>query len=411
MKKYLYILLSLSLWQYSCTQEDIFIPVDEQGSPQEQIDVVKKLAGLNIQGDYDLKIKVNWPTDLDPEVKEIKISYLDQGEKKEFSVTDFSKPYTFEVSKFQEYPISFYAINGAGVSSKPLVVSATPKKAYNEDLLDNIIAKVGPNTVQFSILNALAKSLELNYSFVNVSNQTISGKLAISKINEVLLINGLNPTNPQVKFSIASPDGPDEKILTINTNPILFESADSKKGWTIYTNAANSSSTTSKLDLAFDGKVFDKTNATYGFVSLNYPAATATKEVYMTFTKTRLAPKDARYTNVELKDPAGPYDKIIPLNLNIYLIGGNNVSASEVYFDPLNTVQVFGIKENNELVELALKDIPKNEVLPLKDYKISIPLKQIGELQVYKGLKVQFNNKTTAAIGIHEFVLEGYIYN
>jgi len=128
------------------------------------------------------------------------------------------------------------------------------------------------------------------------------------------------------------------------------------------------------------------------------------------FENSRMEPTDSRYVNEELKSPAGPYDNIIPLNLHIYLIGGNNVGASEVFLDPLNTVQVFGIKNNGEMVELALKDIPKNEILPLLNYKVSIPLEQLGDLQVYKGLKVQFNNKTTAQMGVHEFVLEGYIY-
>ncbi|MEI5985807.1 hypothetical protein VJ786_12945 [Sphingobacterium sp. PU5-4] len=410
MKRFIYVLLGISLLQFSCKQDELFVPVDENGNPVEQIGIVKKLSGLTVKGDYDLKINVAWPTDLDQQIKEILISFMDEGEKKEFTVSDFSKPYIFEVSKFQEYTISFYAVNASGISSNALVTQVTPKKSYNEDLLDNITAKVGPNIVQTTIPNLLSKTLELNYSYQDLENKTVTGKLTIDEVNERFLIKGLNADDPKVKFSIVSADGTDEKTLTINTKPILFESAESKQGWTIYANAANTSTSAGKLDLAFDGKVFEKTSANYGFISASYPKSTSTREIYMTFTKTRMEPTDSRYVNEELKSPAGPYDNIIPLNLHIYLIGGNNVGASEVFLDPLNTVQVFGIKNNGEMVELALKDIPKNEILPLLNYKVSIPLEQLGDLQVYKGLKVQFNNKTTAQMGVHEFVLEGYIY-
>ena len=383
-------LLGMFVLFFSSCAKDTLQQFPEVGDVDSSINFLRKPTGISVTGDYDQKLVIDW-SNMQKEIKEIELRYIDDNQNQKLKVTDFSKPLVLEMKFFKEYSLEFYAVDN-GLFSNPSVIRTWTKESYLTSIMQQIQALSIPGTTKLSFVNPLKEKITYEFTYLGTSTDSVHLKGDFSQEQFSKLISPIQ--GKQMSVTVTMPDGEKAKrSFSVEYHSKSYSAASDKDNWTLYTDNPNTHATNYFLDRAFDGRVGQgATLSTYAFRT---GTTGNTKNIRFFFSKQRVA-TTSKYDETSLMNPTGPFDEILPTVLNISF--QNNFVAN------LNTITVIGIRADKSQVKL-LENFDINYVKTSIELQAKIPLPNQGPLI---GLHLQFNNTSAATIAIHEINIDGF---
>lgn len=383
-------LLGLFVLLFSSCAKDTLQKFPEEGSGNESINFLRKPTGISVTGDYDQKLVIDW-SNMQKEIKEIELRYIEDNQNQKLKITDFSKPLVLEMKFFKEYSLEFYAVEN-GLFSNPSVIKTWTKESYLTTVMKQIQAFSIPGTTKVLFENPLKEKIAFNFTYLGTGTDSVQLSGDFSQEHFTKLINPIQ--GKQMTLTITMPDGEKaKKTIPVDYHSKSYASATDKENWTIYTDNPNAHAANYFLERAFDGRI--GVGATLSTFAFRTGTTGTTKNIRFFFTKERV-PSESKFDETSLLNPTGPFNLILPTSLNISF--QNNFVAA------LNTMTVYGIREDKSQVILA-ENVDINHVKTSIEKQAIVPLPNMGPLI---GLHVQYNNMTAATIAIHEINIDGF---
>jgi len=383
-------LLGMFVLLFSSCAKDTLQKFPEVGNVDSSINFLRKPTGILVTGDYDQKLVIDW-TNMQKEIKEIELRYIDDNQNQKLKITDFSKPLVLDMKFFKEYSLEFYAVDN-GLFSNPSVIKTWTKESYLTTVMKQIQAFSIPGTTKLMFVNPLKEKIAYDFTYLGTGADSVHLTGDFSQEQFTKLISPIQ--GKQMSVTITMPDGEKAKrTFSVEYHSKSYAAASDKDSWTIYTDNPNTHATSYFLDRAFDGRVGQgATLSTYAFRT---GTTGSTKNIRFSFTKQRVA-TSSKYDETSLMNPAGPFDEILPTALNI--------SFQNNFVSNLNTITIIGIRADKSQVKL-LENFDINYVKTSIELQAKIALPNLGPLI---GLHVQFNNTSAATIAIHEINIDGF---
>lgn len=383
-------LLGMFVLLFSSCAKDTLQKFPEEGGVDSSINFLRKPTGISVTGDYDQKLVIDW-SNMQKEIKEIELRYIDDNQNQKLKVTDFSKPLVLDMKFFKEYSLEFYAVDN-GLFSNPSVIRTWTKESYLTSIMQQIQVSSIPGTTKLLFANPLKEKIAYYFTYLGTGADSVHLTGDFSQEQFTRLISPIQ--GKQMSVTITMPDGEKAKrTFSVEYHSKSYSAASDKENWTIYTDNPNSHAANYFLERAFDGRVGQgATLSTYAFRT---GTTGTTKNIRFFFTKDRV-PSESKFDETSLLNPSGPFNQILPTSLNISF--QNNFVAA------LNTITVYGIREDKSQVILA-ENVDINHVKTSIEKQAIVPLPNMGPII---GIHLQFNNATAATIAIHEINIDGF---
>jgi len=396
------LLFGVLLIAFGCSENALVFPVQ---IPADDIDVnergpVKQNSFKVVTAD-DEKVKFDI-SNVDKEVVEsVFFSYNRSGQREVTEVKDFENFYVIEqLPTSTPTSIEVWAKGKNGLDSKKYsyIVSALPFPA--KSIINNINVDPGIRKLSIFMLNLSRSNAKLYYKINNVSTFT-EVSLPTPTAGESIEIKNLLAGKHTVSYYVTDVLGGQSEIKTVEVSvqdPVLinYNTATLRAGWTPY--ASNSNSTS-------EGPPSYMLDANSGTIWHTQWSTTVTSDhtadkkypftLIFTFTRTRAVSASGLFSEVGLKNPAGPYRPIIIKELTLLHRAANNYRVKDI--------ELYGIKVDGTEVKIGNYTLANNR----QDSAIPLPNNET----LFKGVRIVCLNTFSATdqfANFNELYIKGY---